>query len=689
VVSRRRELASVSRSVSQARIPSEPLLVFLALVVLAGFLWPTLGMPYLGDNTFNAYLDGWIGYERLSLGEAFRQFFVATNVSVGRFYPVFPLIIFFDFHVVHDATVLKALVLVAIVLNALTFYALVRMIAPALALPTLVVLPATLQIRFFHDPIVQFSLHMQVAFEFVLLGMLGLAAFAETRRAVYAVLSVAAYALAALTYEATYAFVIIYAFLGFALVRDVRARAWLCGAYAFVPLACSAAAIAIRQRVPVPAASPYALHFDAAAVAHTIWLQTLGAIPLSYAFWNPAGFLPPLTRLWRSFSPWAVAIISFGLALAAFARSGTSRNNRREPAATAFGALLVVLSTVLIALSTRWQRELTLGLAYTPVYFEAFGIALVFAAVGVGLMRRLPRAGTGTALSLVTAFLVGTTYRANALVLAHYTAWSTIVPRALDAGLLSDARPGDTVYLDNSYPAHAQDAGGRWDVRYYLFAHTHERLIPSHLADLPSAVGPRSFALEAAVQNFTTGRVVAGRVTSVARVAGVNVPLVSNARQFEATPNGATLTALQSHCGPIPIANLRDNIGSALLVRYDPAFSFLENDGGVPFRWASGPGLVFVDNPTERLRHATLSFALRPANAASHVRVRAGAFTLDRSSNGDDVPAVFTVAVAPHGSAAIAVDADGAPVIGNPGGRVLRYEVRNMHILDSDCVIAR
>ena len=670
------------------RISEEGALLLLSLVVLAFFLWPTLKMPYLGDDTFNAYLDGWIGYERLSLHEALERFFVATNLSVGRFYPVFPLIIFFDFHVVRDPTALKTLVLVAVVLNALTFYVLVRALAPALALPALVILPATLQIRFFHDPIVQFSLHMQTAFEFSLLGMLGLAAFARTRRALYAVLGVAAYAGAALTYEATYAYVIIYAFLALSLVREVGVRTWLCVAYAVVPLTCTAVALAIRSRAVIAASGPYTLNFDPVAVGHAILLQSAGALPLSYTLWNPGGFLPPLPVLWHSLSAWAVAIVSFGLALGAFMRGAAYRKDSREPTATVFGALLVVLSAVLIALLARWQRELTLGLAYTPVYFETFGVALVFAAFGVTLTRWLPRT-VATGLALVTAFLVGTTYGANALALAHYSPWSAIVPRALDAGLLSEARSGDPVYLDDSYPANAMDMGGTWDARYYLFAHTRERLKPRQLASLPSDVGSHSFALEGAVQDFTTGRVVAGRIASVARVATANVPLVSDARRFEATQNTATLTTLQSHCGTVPLANLRDDVASALLVRYDDAFSFPEKDGGVPFRWASKPGSVYIDNPTDRSRRATISFALRPANVAPHVRARTGVFTLDRSSNGDDVPAQVDVSVAARGSTAIAVDSDGAPVPSNPGGRVLRYELRDMRIVEPGCAITR
>jgi hypothetical protein len=641
-------------------------------------------MPYLGDDVFNAYLDGWLGYEHLSLGEGFARFFTITNTDVGRFYPVFPFIMFFDFHVVHDVTVLKAVVLAAIVANALTFYALVRAIAPSLALPALVVLPATLQLRFFHDAILQFSLHMQVAFEFALLGMLCVVVFARSRRIVLAVLSVTACALAALTYEATYAYAVIYVFLAGTLVPDVRARIRLCIAYVLVPLGCCAIVLAVRTRVPVASGGSYAVNLDAAAVAHTVWLQILGALPLSYAFWNPTGFLPPLPQLWDGLACWGVAGIEFGLALAVLLRVGPARDGGREGTAFVLGTLLVTLSGIPIAVLARWQRELGPGLAYTPVYFETFGMALVIAAFGFAVVRRLPRVTSAVVLALAAAFLAGTTYGANGLVLAHYVGWSMVVPRALDAGLLSNARTGDTVYLDDSYPAHAMKTAS-----YYLLKHTHERLTARRQVDLPAIVGPGTFALDGSVEDFKTGRVVAGRIVSVVRVAGENVPLVLSARRFVAGAGGATLDTIRSRCGLLPLANLRDDIPSALLVRYGDAFSFPERDGDATFRWASEAGRVFVDNPTARARRATVSFDVRPAAATSHVSVRSGTFVLDRESRGGDVPATLAVDVPAHASTAISIDSDGPPVPGNPGGRILRYQIRGLRLAEPGCEVVR
>jgi len=128
-----------------------------------------LGSAFLEDDTFNSYVDGWMGYEHLSFWHAVSLMSGASNTGNGRFYPVFPLLMVGEFHLVHSVALMKALVVAAILLNALTFWLLLRRIVPSLATPALVLLPAVLQIRFYHDPIVGFSLHMQLALEFALL----------------------------------------------------------------------------------------------------------------------------------------------------------------------------------------------------------------------------------------------------------------------------------------------------------------------------------------------------------------------------------------------------------------------------------------------------------------------------------------------------------------------------------------
>lgn len=84
----------------RTRLASLAASLLLALV----FLWPTLRLPYLGDDVFNANVDGWMGYERLSPGTGFARFFVLTNAEAGRFYPLWSLLTFGEFHFIHGVS---------------------------------------------------------------------------------------------------------------------------------------------------------------------------------------------------------------------------------------------------------------------------------------------------------------------------------------------------------------------------------------------------------------------------------------------------------------------------------------------------------------------------------------------------------------------------------------------------------
>jgi hypothetical protein len=661
----------------------ERLLAVGALAILAAFFWPTLGLPYLGDDTYNAYIPGLMGNDRLSLAQTYARLFTETNVDVGRFYPIYPALLLFDFVIVHNVVLLKVLVLVAIIANAVTFYILLRGTASAYALLALVALPPAFQIRYFHDPIIQFSLHMQLACEGALLGALGLVAFGRSRRAVYLVLGVVAYAFAALTYEAVYAFVIAYVALAFVSIKDARPRIVAIVSYVSIPVVCSVVAMVFRRYVSVSATSDYAIHLDPGAIVRAIALQTFGVVPASYAALNPSGFLPPFIAL-LSGAPGAIvlAIVAFVFAVTVFV------SLRRRPIPDAgivfgFAVTIVLLSTPLIALSARWQRDLKPGLAYTPVYFEAFGCALALAVLARVAVSFAP-AGIGAVIvSGLFAFVIASTYRANELAMAHYLPWAMSDPRALDAGILGSIPEHTTVYLDDSYPAQRADANG--DAHDYLYAHTGKRLEPAHLVDLPRVVSPDVVAMEGEIESFSTGRVVAGPIASVKRIADANEPMVERARVYDETAERRVLTDWKSSCGPIVLSSLLAGHPSATSLHYDTAMGRPERDGAVSFRWASGPTVLTIANASKIARSIVLDFIVRPARLAAYVRIASGSFAQERLAVTGDVPVRIPATISPHNSLDVRIASDNEPVGTNTDGRVLRYEVRALQLREPAC----
>ena len=376
--------------------------------LLVAFLWPTVRLPYLGDDMMNAYIDGWIGYEHLSVTDAFVRF-ISSEAPQGRFYPFFALLVFSLYHGIHNLAITKLLVLGACIANAATLYALLRLLAPPLALPTIALLPATWQIRYFHDPIIQFSLHMQLAAEFVLLALIGLALYRNRGSGVFLFLGAAAFTGACLTYEPTYAFGLLFVALVPPLVNGVRRRLIALAAFVGPVLACATVAFSFRARYPLPADDQHAVHLALTPIAHTLALQSLGSIPMVYRLLNPDSAFGGMTPSFRT-SDLAIGTIAF-LALALAYGAATPPLGERCPESLRFPvrrtilfALLAwLLSGIVIACSPRWQATLLPGLAYLPVYFAEPAVAVILAAIGLQTVRIMPRAAFKLIVPLVGA----------------------------------------------------------------------------------------------------------------------------------------------------------------------------------------------------------------------------------------------------------------------------------------------
>ncbi len=664
---------------------NERLALLAALGLIALFLAPVLGTAFLGDDTYNNYLDGWRGWEHLSFARGLALLFAATNLNNGRFYPVFPLLLAGEFHLVHAALLMKSLVVAAVLLNAFTFWLALRRIVPALATPALAVLPATLQIRFYQDPIVAFSLHMQLALEFVLLGFLGLATFGTGGRRTALALGASCYALACLTYEATYAYALAFAALARQSVAGVRTRNFATLLFFVIPLACAVVALTIRAHVALAPDSAYRAHWDARAIAATFVREVAGGVPLSYAAFDPGGFLRPLATL-ASAAGWAGLALGAFAALLAFAVLGRATPPRELRFAALFGFLLATSPALLVVLSGRQQREVVWGLAYTPVYLQYFGVALLLAAGANAIVRG--RRSAGAALALVAGFTVAATYGSNRLTLAQFaTYWgTTVLPSALDAGLLGDAPEGARLYVDDSYPVNRQLDAANWSAKYFYYFHSGKRFEVRPLAQIGEAGAP-SYALLGAFEGGARGEAAAGAVAGVARSAGsAPIPLVENATVYASGPNGKALRAFRSQCGAVTLESVLHGAASGVSLTYGAGFFPEERAPGARWRWSGRSTELSLANPTERPRTVDLSFALRPARdepAPVHIGWPAGAkaFVL----HGEDAAVAQTLTLAPHVRLAIPLEVGGAAYRPAHDSRLLLFQLRDLVLSEPAC----
>jgi hypothetical protein len=663
----------------------------LALVLAVVFLAPTLRMPFLGDDAFNSYLDGWIHYERLTPAGAFSQLFVAQNFMGGRFYPIFSALLFSQYHFIHSVELMKVLVLGAMLLNALTLYFLLRIVAPSLALPALALLPATWQIRFFHDAIVQFSLHMQLTLEFVLVGFIGLALFVRDNRLRYLVLGAGAYACACLTYEPAYAYAPVLVVLAAVLVASPSRKALSMLAFAIPPLVLAAVALWFRALHPLAPNDEHAIHAAIGPVLVTFAVQALGALPLSYGVFDPGNVLVGSGAHvdWWTVAVGALAFVAVAVAFvikpAADRETGNSeRGSVSLVVATA--ACCWLASGTLVALSPRWQSALAPGLAYTPVYFADAFVAVILAALGVFAVRALPKGVAPYAAATIAAVIVATTYRSNAAALEHYAPWSMTEPLALDAGILRDAPKGATVFLDGSYPANAMVSAGPWNVKYFLDYHTGRRFSAMSSSALPSTPPSDSFVVFGMNDGLDRGEVIAGRVVATARVSSGNEALVTSIERYVRAPGiTPSITVWRSRCGPVLADGLLEGSVSALALSYLGPFYAQERDGVERWRWSSASGALLVANPTGTPRTAHLRFAVRPIDASTEVRIAGPGVEISHDGVSSDMTVNADLHIAPYESERIELISSGPGVIRLPDARPLLFQVRDATLVEADC----
>ncbi|HTZ53511.1 MAG TPA: hypothetical protein VMB20_00490 [Candidatus Acidoferrum sp.] len=664
--------------------------IALALALAAVFLAPTLRMPFLGDDTFNNYLDGWIGYDRLSPAAALSQLYVAQNVMGGRFYPIFSGLLFSEFHFIHSVGLIKALVLGAILINAVTLYILMMLVAPRLALPAMVLLPATWQIRFFHDPIVQFSLHMQLALEFVLIGFIGLALFARDGRLRYLGFGAAGYACACLTYEPVYSYAPVLVVLAAVFVRSAHRKALASIAYAIPPVACGAVALWFRALHPLAPNSEHTVHAAFTPVVTTFAIQALGALPLSYRILNPSNAFAGASA---HLDGWTIVIgiVAFVAVAVAFAAEPRAvddlggRENRVVAFVAATAACCWFASGALVALSPRWQLALVPGLAYTPVYFADTFVAVMLAALGLLVVRALPRSFGTYVVAGIAAAIIATTYRANAHALGRYAPWNMTEPLALDAGLLRGAPEGSIVFLDGSYPANTIFARSPWNPKYFLYYHTGRRFMAMPSSALPAKPGPNAFVVLGSTDGFDQGSVIAGRVAASARTPSGSEPLVTSIERYVREPGrAAVLLTWTSHCGPVAAGALLEGSVSAMTLSYLGPFYAEERQGAERWRWSAGSSTLLIANPTNAARTVHLRFALRPVDASTDVRIDGNGIKTARDVSGD-IAVNADLHIAAHGSERIELTSSDAVKMRPPDSRALLFQVRDLRLVEPGC----
>ena len=430
---------------------------------------PLLRTGYINDDQVNSLFH----WSRAAEG---RGFWDVTGGIIdswiqgeGRLYPLSFVQGYGQFELIHDLKVYKLILLLWVLASTVAvFLVLVRMgIGERAAALVLVGVGVLFQFRVYLDPIVAFNGLMPAMLILTALSLWLFQGWLRDGGRVRLAGSIVLYVLAAMTYESAYVFTVFHLAVAVVELGSLR-RGLRASTPLIVPtLVLLGIAAYLRATATSGGEGIYQPRLEPGPMVEATLDQLSAALPLSYA---GLGSYPSLRPRWdvlvSGIGFWALVVgIVVGLAAWALLRGGDAfgRGGRRATWQLAVvGVLMWVVSAVPIAVSRRYQDELSPGVGHIPVYVEYFGFAmLAYAALRALAQTRLARRpALRTAGVAALAVAIGTvgalTYRANSVV-AGVLAPSHeryAMGDAAEAGLLRDVPATSQLAWTPNWPFH-------------------------------------------------------------------------------------------------------------------------------------------------------------------------------------------------------------------------------------------
>jgi hypothetical protein len=415
----------------------------LAFTVIA----PTLWSGWLSDDAYYSVLDGILGADHISLGEAMRHAFDLWFFSNGRFYPVLIVEKYLVFAVFTNLLAYKLLLVGATLATVEMFRRCVaKYTSRSLANLAALLTASFLAVRGYPDAILSFNAMPQFVAILLLGSLLAFRYVLQRASPFWLLLSVALYGLAALTYEDVYGFSLLYV-----AVAKCKRSSWgetlnVCWPYFSVAMILVCVSLAARTIAAVPSNSPYGLNLAWGRVLPTIGNQILAALPLSYYLLDPQRIFgrSNLYDFYNNAPLNPLVFVAFAVALAyALHDAAHDRADVRGP--ILIGAAIVLLAAPPIAVLVKYQTELRPGLGYLPVLYEGLGIALILAGLAVLTLRGTHRRPWRLVWTVSIAAIATLTAATNVRVVREGTGPREArrsLERQLDKGLLVSVPDG-------------------------------------------------------------------------------------------------------------------------------------------------------------------------------------------------------------------------------------------------------
>lgn len=426
--------------------------IFTALIAI--ILLPYSINGFWADDALNSQTWGMVNRFDSSVMEFSNSVIRAWLEKYGRILLPWPFIYSFFYILKSELAVRLADMLMFITHVSLTILLLRKISTPwrTIALFVLALL-ALLQIRDSIDPLAAFAGFSQSVGILLILSLLMLHKWHESKSVGWLAISSLTAALSLTFYEINSVYVPIAVVTILASNRSRKIRDI---SIVIVPfLAFMAASLYVKQAsLPLYAGSQVG---SLGAVPATFFKQLFATLPGSfYVSVGKHEFLPRELFMAASTSQlaWGVMILWSVIAIVALRSKHTKSPVRLLPVFAAL--MLLIVPAVLISISAKYQLSLTWGYAHIPVYYQYFGLAFLLAAS----IDRIAQ-GRIAKLAMVCVPLAGLGVALNWTMNMHQSAkWDLVLReprdslvRAMQNGIFDEVRDGDIVLLDGQ-PMH-------------------------------------------------------------------------------------------------------------------------------------------------------------------------------------------------------------------------------------------
>lgn len=441
------------------------LLLGLLPVLKSGFYWDdaffSVQLPALRLNNVSIWRQTWDE--------------IVRYVLRGRVNP-FATFQFLSFYLLTDERMYKAFLVLLTVASSWSFWLMIRTLFndERRSLLILLLLPLCFQLRLYHDPLVSYyGLMQMLLLEFC--GSMTLFIMAlRTGRKSYHIWSVFLFAVGLLSYEMFYPLLALFPLAAWYERGSFRNGIRAAGSHVLTAVFLFGLTVGLRLNAAASDTAAYngtAISADLGKFFRAWWNQALSAVPFNYrlseAELTVAGRLVFPREVFNTTFSTFLGSIAWGdiLGLAIFfiifseSRPELIKTPRppQDQRSLRFGfifaAALLASSSIVIALSAKYQDEIIPGIGYLPVYFGYFAVALIMTLLVVLIYPLLAkRRGADTAFLLIFAFFA-VVYAMNrqadrAVVRVlnegfHYPRQAA--EDALRAGILDPISDGDTL----------------------------------------------------------------------------------------------------------------------------------------------------------------------------------------------------------------------------------------------------